>query len=62
MKVNGNIDKLKVSISTQATGAETTVNSTVQDVTDPIAKNNYDKILIINVKDIQGDITLTITN
>lgn len=62
MKVNGNIDKLKVSISTQATGAETTVNSTVQDVTDPITKNNYDKILIINVKDIQGDITLTITN
>ena len=60
MKVTTNIDNLKVSISTEATGAETSVDYAVESVTDPILLSNYNKILIINVKNIQDNIALTI--
>lgn len=53
-------NQLKISISTKATGAETTIDWDVEDVTDPVLLENYKKTLVINVKDIQNDITLTI--
>ena len=52
--------QLKISISTEAVGAETTIDWDVEDVTDAVLLRNYSKTLIINVKDIQGNITLTI--
>ena len=53
-------NQLKVSISTEAKGVETTIDWDVEDVTDSLLKNYYQKTLVINVKDIQGDIALTI--
>ena len=53
-------NQLKISISTKATGAETTIDWDVEDVTDSVLLGNYKKTLIINVKDIQDNITLTI--
>lgn len=56
----GDTSNLKVSISTKVPGAETTFDYHIEDVTDSIVKKTYNKILVINVKDIQDDITLTI--
>lgn len=53
-------NQLKVSISTEAKGVETTIDWDVEDVTDSLLKSYYQKTLVINVKDIQGNIALTI--
>ena len=52
--------QLKISISTKTTGAETTINWHVENVTDSILLKSYSKTLVINVKDIQDDFALTI--
>lgn len=53
-------NQLKVSISTDAKGVETTIDWDVENVSDSMLINYYQKTLVINVKDIQDNIALTI--